>query len=105
MGRPREGYLANIRRKTRLRYHYAIRKIVRNETKLRNDKFAEAISNNDDRALWDEVRKISKVNNDLPIAMDGYSNTDEITDIFADKYKTFYNSVSYNKHESNRLKS
>ena len=103
MGRPREGYLANIRRKTRLRYHYAIRKIVRNETKLRNDKFAEAISNNDDRALWDEVRKISKVNNDLPIAMDGHSNTDEITDIFADKYKTLYNSVSYNKHELKRL--
>ena len=97
MDRPRDGYLAKIRRKTRLRYHYAIRKIVRKDTKLRNDRFAEAISNNDDRVLWDEVRKMSKTSNEIPNGMDGQSNVDEITDIFADKYKTLYNSVSYDK--------
>ena len=46
---------------------------------------------------------MTKVSNELPIGMDGHSNIDEITDIFADKYKTLYNSVSYNKQELNRI--
>ena len=102
-GRPRVGYLANIRRKTRLKYHYAIRYIVKKETLLRNNKMAEAISDNNDRVLWDEVRKYSKSNNDLPNGMDGHSKVEEITDTFTDKYNTLYNSVSYTEHDLNKL--
>lgn len=103
-GRPRVGYLANIRRKARLKYHYAIRYIVKKETLLRNNRMAEAISDNNDRVLWDEVRKYSKSNNDLPNGMDGHSTVEEINDIFSDKYDTLYNSVSYNEHDLNKLK-
>ena len=35
--------------------------------------------------------------------MDGLSSTEEITDIFADKYKILYNTVSYDVHDLNRL--
>ena len=102
-GRPREGFIANIRRKTRLQYHYAIRHVVKENTKIRNNKLAEAISVNNDRVLWDEVRKMSKTNNELPNMMDDVSSIEEITDIFADKYKVLYNSVSYDEHDLNRL--
>ena len=77
-----------MRRKTRARYRYAIRYVVNNEMILRNNKLAEAISDNDDRALWDEVRKMTKTNKDLPNMMDGITNEKDITDIFAGKYKT-----------------
>ena len=81
-GRPREGYIANIRRKTRLQYHYAIRHVVKENNKIRNKKLAEAVSENNDRVLWEEVRKMSKTNKELPTMMDGLSSTEEITDFF-----------------------
>ena len=92
-----------MRRKSRARYRYAIRYAVNNEIILRNNKLAEAISDNNDRILWDEVRKMTKTNKDFPNMMDGVTNENDITDIFAGKYKTLYNSVSYNKHDLCRL--
>ena len=53
--------------------------------------------------LGDEVRKMTKTNKDFPNMMDGVTNENDITDIFADKYKTLYNSVSYNEHDLCRL--
>ena len=102
-GRPKDCHVAKMRSKTRLKYHYAIRHIVKENTRLRNNKMAEAISENEDRLLWDEVRKISKTNNELPSMMDDKSSVDEITDLFSDKYGTLYNSVSYNTYELDRL--
>ena len=102
-GRPREGYLAYMRRKTRAYYRYAIRYAVNNEILIRNNRLAEAMSDNNDRVLWDEVRKMTKANKDLPNMMDGVTNENDITDIFASNYKTLYNSVSYNKHDLHRL--
>ena len=92
-----------MRRKTRAFYRYAIRYVVNNKIKLSNNKLAEAISDKNDRVLWDEVRKMTKTNKDFPNMMDGVTNENDITDIFAGKYKTLYNSVSYNKHDLCRL--
>ena len=47
--RKRKGYIANIRRKTRLQYHYAIRHVVKENTRIRNKKLAEAVAENNDR--------------------------------------------------------
>ena len=96
-GRPRDGFIARIRRKTRLQYHYAIRYVVKENTRIQNSKMAEAISENEDRILWDEVRKMTKSNNNLPNVMDGHDNINEITDIFYNKYNDLYNCVSYDK--------
>ena len=92
-----------MRRKTRAYYRYAIRYAVNNEILIRNNRLAEAISDNNDRILWDEVRKMTKANKDLPNMMDGVTNENDITDIFASNYKTLYNSVSYNKHDLHRI--
>ena len=102
-GRPTHGYLANIRRKTRLKYHYALRRVVRDNERMRNEKMGEAISENDDRILWDEVRKLTKTNKSLPKMMDGLTNSADITEIFSEKYKTLYNTVGYNIQELQRL--
>ena len=104
-GKPRQGDIANMKRKSRLKYHYAIRHVTKENIRIRNYKMAEAISNNNDRVLWDEVRKMSKTSNNLPNAMDGVTGTDEISSIFADKYDTLYNSVGYDMNEMNRLAS
>ena len=104
-GKPRQGDIANMKRITRLKYHYAIRHVTKENIRIRNYKMAEAISTNNDRVLWDEVRKMSKTSNNLPNAMDGITGTDEISSIFVDKYDALYNSVGYTMHEMNRLAS
>ena len=104
-GKPRQGDIANMKRISRLKYHYAIRHVTKENLRIRNYKMAEAISTNNDRVLWDEVRKMSKTSNNLPNAMDGVTGTDEISSIFADKYDALYNSVGYNMQEMNRLAS
>ena len=92
-----------MKRKTRLKYHYAIRFVTKENIRIRNNKMGEAISNNKDRVLWDEVKKMSKTSNNLPTTIDEKNEVEEISNIFAEKYDILYNSVSYNLNDLNRL--
>ena len=98
-GCPTQGDIAAIRRKTRLKYHYAIRHVKKEQIRMRNISMGVAVANNNDRELWKEVKKISGSNYKLPNAMDGHTDIGEISDIFAEKYKSLYNSVGYNSQE------
>ena len=42
-GRPSHGYLADIRRKTRLKYHYALRRVVKDNNKVCNEKWVKLL--------------------------------------------------------------
>ena len=68
-GRPKQGDIANMKRKTRLKYHYAIRYVTKENIRIRNSKMGEAISSNKDRVLWDEVKKKSKTSNNYTILL------------------------------------
>ena len=61
-GKPRDGDVARNRRIIKLRYHYAVRYVMRENVRLKNKQMAEAISENNERKLWDEVRKMTKSN-------------------------------------------
>ena len=102
-GKPKQGDIANMKRKTRLKYHYAIRYVTKENIRIRNNKMGEAISTNNDRVLWDEVKKMSKTSSNLPTTIDGKTEVEEISNIFAEKYDMLYNSVSYNINDLNTL--
>ena len=68
-GKPRHGDIANMKRKSRLKYHYAIRYVTKENIRILNYKMGEAISKNNDRVLWDEVRNMTKTIHDLPNVM------------------------------------
>ena len=102
-GKPRQGDIAEKKRSTRLKYHYAIRYVMKENIRIRNIKMGEAIAENKDRLLWDEVSKMSKTSNTLPNMMDGKTDIDEISNIFAEKYRTLYNSVGYTSRDMDRL--
>ena len=96
-GKPRDNEIARKKRISRLRYHYALRYVTKENIRLRNIKMGEAVANNNDRNLWNEARKMSKSSNKLPTMMDGITEETEIANIFTDKYKALYNSVGFNK--------
>ena len=102
-GKPRHGDIANMKRKTRLKYHYAIRYITKENIRIRNNRMGEAVSSNNDRVLWDEVKKMSKTSNNLPNIIDDKTEVEEISYVFAEKYDMLYNSVSYSQNDLHKL--
>ena len=47
-------------RKTRLRYHAAIRAVRRNENVIVNARFASSVTSNRSRDFWQEVKRIRR---------------------------------------------
>ena len=60
-GRPHNGEVADITRRTRSRYHYAVRYVIKEETRIKSNRMAEAISESNDRNLWKEVHSLRKI--------------------------------------------
>jgi len=94
-GRPRNGIVADIMRTTRARYHAAIRQARRDEADIVNNRFASAISENRHRDFWREVKQLRCQRKGVCSVIDGLTNSDDIAEHFACKYKELYTSVTY----------
>jgi len=104
-GRPHLGIIADIMRRTRAAYHYAIKFVKRNEAELIKQRFVEAISANHSRDFWTEVNRMkSNGSNSVSSVVDGLSDCSEITELFADKYEDLYSCVSYDEGEMMTLR-
>ena len=58
IGRPPQGDIGLSRRRTRSKYHYAIRYVNKERNRIRSNRMAEEISNKNDRNLWNEARQL-----------------------------------------------
>ena len=96
-GSPREGTVADIRRRTRAKFHYALRYVKRYEDVLRANKLADALQEDRSRDFWKEVKKSMSSKTVVPNNIDTACGDEEIGNLFADKAKCLYNSVSYSK--------
>ena len=94
VGKPHQGDITEMRCITRARYHRAVRHIMREDDINRTTKMTEAISENRNRDLWSEVRRIKSRNKFLNSNIDGVVGDEEIAQPFSDKYNHLYNSVS-----------
>ena len=94
-GRPSQGPIALIRRRTRAKYHYAIRFVNKEKNRIKSNKMAQAIANNNDRDLWQEVKQLKQTNRSVPNVMDNVSGADDIISLFTNKFKNLYNSVGF----------
>ena len=104
-GKPSMGVLAMLRRRTRAKYHKAVRSLKRNKFMNRNAKIAEAFDGNNSRDLWAELKKLDNSRKATPCSINKATDDNEIAGIFCDKYKTLYSSVPTNVDEINQLKS
>ena len=103
-GRPRDGLIADIMRRTRAAYHYAVRNIKRNNADIIKQRFASAIVENRNRDFWHELRKVNGRARDTQKTIDGHSDSEYIADMFAKKYEDLYTSVSYDETCMDALK-
>jgi len=55
-GRPHDGIVVNIMRRTRASYHYAVRMVKNCKLDMVKERFATAIIDNKDRDFWREAK-------------------------------------------------
>ena len=101
---PRHGLLADIRRSTRAQYHAAIRALKRQNEAARANKLANSLSSRDVTSFWRHVRRQRECKSTLPNVVDGAHGANAIAETFAGNYTNLYNSVSFNVHEMEKLK-
>ena len=103
-GRPRNGTVADVMRRTRASYHYAIRQARRNENEITRERFAQSLLRGRTRDFWNEVKRIKASKVSCNYAIDGYSNAADIARVFGDKYRELYSSVSYSVTEMSAIR-
>ena len=101
-GSPRTGHVSDIRRRTRAKYHLAVRAIKRGEEALRAEKMADSLLRDGGRDMWQEVKKVTSTKSRLPNNVDGLVGDDNIGSLFASKAQDLYNSVPYDREEMNQ---
>ena len=89
--KPNEGYIAEIRRKTRSEYHKTVRSLYRNDKALRNKRMVNRIIGDKSRSLWNEVKKLNTRKCSVPVCMDQATNSEEIVGVFKEKFQYVYN--------------
>ena len=103
-GSPREGTVADIRRRTRAQYHYAIKTVRKNQERHKAQNFAESLLNKNNNNFWQDIKNMSNSRAKHPTSMDGHVGKEAIGNHLAEKYERLYNSVSYDKHEMTLIK-
>lgn len=103
-GSPQSGVLFDIRKSTRLKYHYAIKMIKKCRDLVTSNNMAESMLSNKPKEFWSDVKKVRGGKFGLPATIDGISNNINISEAFAKKFEELYNSVSYDVNEMHELK-
>ncbi len=103
-GSPHAGIVADIRRRTRAKYHKILRQLQNNQKQIRSLKMAQTILQSDRRDFWSEVKKLRGKGVNVTNVVDNSHGEENIVDVFAQKYKELYNSVPYNVEEMTSLR-
>ena len=88
-GRPREGWVAQIRRSTRAAYHRAVKNCIHEKDLFVKNKVYNCIKDTDPKNFWSEIKKISKRRIGVPSIIDGKKGV-EAGNAFRDKYQKLY---------------
>ena len=93
-GRPREGEVYNVMKKTRNQYHATVRRVKKIGTYIDNCRILDGTSKNDD--LFASIRKSRKEKSGAASSING-KNGIKAAEIFAEKYEELFNSVKDEK--------
>lgn len=103
--RPRIGAVAEIMRRTRAAYHYAIRRVKRDEDAVIRERFAQALIDDNQRNLWSEVKRLRSHRPAPAKIVDGLSDAACIAKLFVSKYRDLYTSLLYDTSDMDNIMS
>ena len=102
-GCPRDGLLADLRRRTRAQYHRAIRQVRKRDEALRRERMAEAFIQPTRRDFWREIKKVQGGRVSCPTSVDDSVGEEDIANLFSEKYEALYRSVPYDRAQMEQL--
>ena len=93
-GSPKYGELANVRRFARYKYHWAIKKVKKQNNKVILEKTANQLVTKSFRKFWQTIKSLNGNDNRIANVIDGKINDNEIANHFCDIYAKLYSSVN-----------
>ena len=90
-GKPLNCQVFYIMKRTRNKYHYAIRRVKKNIDSIKNEKFLEQSVRKNPNELLQEFKKIKNAKKTKVNSIDGHHSDKEIAEHFANLYKNLYN--------------
>ena len=103
-GRPSDGIVFENMRESKRQYAYANRRNKRQAKQKRLEKMAVAISNNESRNFFREIKKLHPRNTTAPM-IDNCIDPGDIAKVFSAKYEDLYNSVPSDTNTMKNIKS
>ena len=92
-----------MRNKTRLQYHYAVRRIDKNNNAIKSERMDQSCLSNK-RDMWQEAKKMRGNNSKLPGMVDNVVGDNDISDLFLNKFKSIFTSVGYNNEDMDGIR-
>ena len=93
VGSPTSGPLADKRRLTRSKYHWAVNMAKRDTEMLILNDSAKQLASKSFREFWKSMKRLKGTNRVTSNVIDGICNDQDIANNFQDIYKNLYNSV------------
>ena len=90
---PRIGQLAELRRFSRAKYHWAIKQVKREKDNIVLYNTAQQLASKSFHEFWITIKKLNGNNKTIANVVDDKNSDNEIAAIFNDKYLDLYNSV------------
>ena len=72
--------LFEMNKRTKSRYKFAARRILRQQNRLRSERMAHALMDNHGRNFWSEIRRINSKPTSVPPSVDGTTGNKPIAD-------------------------
>ena len=69
-GSPRHGPLAEVRKLTRAKFHYAVRMIKKSHDSIVSNEIARSLVSGNPKSFWDDVKKIKSNGSIIPNSVD-----------------------------------
>ena len=99
-GCPSSGVLSQIKKNSKRRYKYEVRRLIRKQNDLLQKKLAASFVRKKKSSFWSDIRKLNSSSPSLPPVIDGVSGSRSIADVFASKLNDTLNTHSPSPHFS-----
>ncbi len=91
---PNTGQVAELRKFTRAKYHWAIKQVKREKNNIILNNTAKQLASKSFCEFWITVKKLNGNKRTIANIVDNKNSDNEIAVLFNDKYNELYNSVS-----------
>ena len=89
-GRPNDGWITEMRRRTRARYHAAVKNVKRNKDRIIKQKTANSLNDSNPLKFWANISKMKSSKNSASSVIDGCKGQ-HACKAFKNKYSVLYN--------------